>query len=147
MVSSTPLLTGGGSVVPNATGCAPADKDAEPPPSVARALTAAAEAQGAERSESWELCGALLALATGWLAWSLPAPNPRDVLLVALCLTLVTLEYRRAGARFRKAIAAAAGARGMTASEAAREARRLDAAFRTARAAGQPAAGADAERR
>ncbi|WP_237245308.1 MULTISPECIES: hypothetical protein [Sorangium] len=146
-MSSTPLLTGGGSVVPNATGCAPADKDAEPPASVARALAAAAQAQGAERSESWELCGVLLAVATGWLAWSLPAPNARDVLLVALCLTLVTLEYRRAGARFRKAIAAAAGARGLTAGEAAREARRLDAAFRTARAAGQAAPDADAERR
>ncbi|XXX80349.1 hypothetical protein WMF30_16420 [Sorangium sp. So ce134] len=112
-----------------------------------RTLAAAAEVQGAERSASWELCGVLLAVATGWLAWSLPAPNARDVLLVALCLTLVTLEYRRAGAQFRKAITTVAGARGLTARVAAREAWRLDVAFRTARAAGRPAAGADAERR
>ncbi|WP_437970171.1 hypothetical protein WMF04_13085 [Sorangium sp. So ce260] len=147
-MSSTPPMAGGGApVAPGARGRTPADKDAEPPPSVARTLAAAAEAQGAERSDSWELCGALLAVATGWLAWSLPAPNARDVLLVALCLTLVTLEYRRAGAQFRKAIAAAAGAGGLTAGEAAREAWRLDAAFRADRAAGRSAPGADAERR
>ncbi|WP_437489906.1 hypothetical protein WME75_11660 [Sorangium sp. So ce1014] len=125
----------------------PSDKDAEPPPSVAGALAAAAVAGGAERSESWGLCGALLAIATGWLAWSLPSPSARDVLLVALCLTLVTLEYRRAGAQFRKAIVAAAGRRGLPAGEAAREAARLDAAFRAARAADRGETVADAERR
>ncbi|WP_437649496.1 hypothetical protein [Sorangium sp. So ce362] len=148
VVSSAPPMTGGDApVVHDARGRVPSDKDAEPPPSVAGALTATAAAEGAERSESWGLCGALLAIAIGWLAWSLPSPNARDVLLVAFCLMLVTLEYRRAGARFRKAIVAAAGARGLPAGEAAREAARLDAAFHAARAADRDETGADAERR
>ncbi|WP_437666779.1 hypothetical protein [Sorangium sp. So ce1182] len=144
--SSAPRVTqGGATVTPGAGALAPSEKAAEPPDAASAALASAAEA---ERGESWELCSALLAVGVGWLAWSSqPAPSAHAVLFVALCLALVAIEHRRAGARFRSAIAAAGVAHGLTAGEAAREAWRLDAAFRAARAAGQGAMGADAERR
>ncbi|WP_438009732.1 hypothetical protein WME89_14260 [Sorangium sp. So ce321] len=140
--SSAPRVTqGGATVTPGAGAPAPSEKAAEPPGTVARAAEA-------ERGESWELCSALLAVGVGWLAWSSqPAPSAHAVLFVALCLALVAIEHRRAGARFRSAIAAAGVAHGLSAGEAAREAWRLDAAFRAGRAAGQRAMSADAERR
>ncbi|WP_437592532.1 hypothetical protein [Sorangium sp. So ce1000] len=137
-----PAASGGAPVNPGAGAPELSGAEPEPPPRVARALAAAAESEGAERAASWELCTALLAAATGWLAWTLPAPSARDVLLVALCLALVAIERRRAGAHFRKAIADAAGAGGATEGEAARAAWRLDAAFCAARAAGRAAVGA-----
>ncbi|WP_437758619.1 hypothetical protein [Sorangium sp. So ce1389] len=143
--SALRVTHGGATVTPGAGAPAPSEKAAEPPGAAAGALARAAEA---ERGESWELCSALLAVGVGWLAWSSqPAPSAHAVLFVALCLALVAIEHRRAGARFRSAIAAAGEAHGLTAGEAAREARRLDAAFRAARAAGQGAMSADAERR
>ncbi|XYI01121.1 hypothetical protein ACMHYB_15745 [Sorangium sp. So ce1128] len=146
--SSAPRMTqGGATVTPGARAPAPSEKAAEPPPAVAGALARAAEAERGERGESWELCSALLAVGVGWLAWSQPVPSAHGVLFVALCLMLVALEHRRAGARFRSAIAEAGVAHGLTAGEATREAWRLDADFRAARAAGQRAMGADAERR
>ncbi|WP_437638666.1 hypothetical protein [Sorangium sp. So ce854] len=117
-----------------------------PPPAAASALDSTAEAVRNERGESWALCSALLAVAIGWLAWSQPAPSARTVLFVALCLALVTIEYRRAGARFRSAIVAAGVAHGLSAGEAAREAWSHDAAFLAERAAGQSAAGDEAKR-
>ncbi|MGK3981595.1 hypothetical protein WME99_01060 [Sorangium sp. So ce136] len=147
--SSAPRVTqGGATVTPGARAPAPSEKAAEPPSAVGGALARAAEAERGERGESWELCSALLAVGVGWLAWSSqPAPSAHAVLFVALCLALVAIEHRRAGARFRSAIAAAGVAHGLTAGEAAREAWRQDAAFRAARAAGPGVTGADAERR
>lgn len=136
-----PAASAGATVDPGAGAPELSGGELEPPPSVTRALAATAESEGTERAASWELCTAMLAIATGWLAWTLPAPSARDVLLVALCLALVVIERRRAGAHFRKAIAAAAGARGATAGEASRAALRLDAAFCAARATGRGAMG------
>ncbi|WP_437736480.1 hypothetical protein [Sorangium sp. So ce1335] len=145
--SSGPLMARDGAPVVRGTQAAvPSEKAGEPPPAVASALARAAEAERTERGESWGLCSALLAVAIGWLAWSQPAPSARTVLFVALCLALVTIEYRRAGARFRGAIVAAGVAHGLTAGEAAREAWRLDADFRAARDAGQSEADVDAKR-
>ncbi|WP_438019457.1 hypothetical protein WMF18_10440 [Sorangium sp. So ce315] len=124
----------------------PPEKAAEPPPAAASALDTALEAGRNERGESWALCSALLAIAIGWLAWSQPAPSARTVFFVALCLALVTIEYRRARARFRRALVAAGAAQGLSAVEAAREARRHDAAFLAERAAGPSAADDDARR-
>ncbi|KYF70225.1 hypothetical protein BE15_02155 [Sorangium cellulosum] len=145
--SSGPLMARGGApVVRGTTAPVPSEKAAEPPPAAASALARAAEDERGERGESWGLCSALLAVAIGWLAWSQPSPSAGTVLFVALCLILVLIEYRRAGARFRSAIAAAGVAHGLSAGEAAREAWRHDAAFREARAAGESTAGGDAER-
>lgn len=145
--SSGPLMARCGAPVVRGTSApVPPEKASEPPPAAASALDTAAEAGRSERGESWALCSALLAVAIGWLAWSQPAPSARTVLFVALCLALVTIEYRRAGARFRSALVAAGVAQGLPAGEAAREAWRHDAAFLAERAAGQSAAGDDAQR-
>lgn len=145
--SSGPLMARCGAPVVRGT-CAPAppEKAAEPPPAAAGALASAIETGRSERGESWALCSALLVVALGWLAWSPPVPSARTVLFVALCLALVIIEYRRAGSRFRRALVAAGVAEGLSASEAARQARRHDAAFLAERAAGQSEAGDDAPR-
>ena len=94
------------------------------PPLAAHALARAATAEARNLGESWVLCTALLAIAMGCVAWSVPSPSA-GAPLALLCLVLIALEHHRARSRFRRALERVGEAHDLAASDAKRAARAL----------------------
>ncbi|KYG06038.1 hypothetical protein BE21_03340, partial [Sorangium cellulosum] len=97
---------------------------AEVQPGAARALAQAMADGSRALGESMALCSVLLTVAIGCLAWSVPSPGASAGLAI-LSLVLISVEHTNARARFRRAVARAGAAHGLTASEAERAARAL----------------------
>ncbi|XXX72813.1 hypothetical protein WMF30_34710 [Sorangium sp. So ce134] len=93
-------------------------------PAAARALAQAVADGGRALGESMVMCSVLLTAAIGCLAWSVPSAGASAGLAI-LSLVLISVEHTNARARFRRAVAQAGAAHGLTPPEAERAARAL----------------------
>ncbi|WP_437995692.1 hypothetical protein WMF26_31240 [Sorangium sp. So ce185] len=130
------LVAGAAALPPAGSGSTSSEPDAgaaledgreggeEVQPGAARALAQAMADGSRALGESMVLCSVLLTVAIGCLAWSVPSPGASAGLAI-LSLVLISVEHRNARARFRRAVARAGAAHGLTAPEAERAARAL----------------------
>jgi hypothetical protein len=86
-----------------------------------RALTEVAAAEGRDLKESGLLCAGLLLAAVVSLVWSLPTPGV-EAAFALLCFALIGREHARARAQFRRGIARAGAAKGLSEQEAGKTA-------------------------